>query len=80
MSKVALSREQLKEINNFLDAELASAGEDTSSILMGSNHSKKAKIKHNFFSPAKLANSTLNTQPVHELEMDRAEILSSDAI
>ena len=40
MSKVALSTEQIAEINSFLDAELASVG-DENSVFIGSTYSTK---------------------------------------
>jgi hypothetical protein len=42
MSKVALSQDQLNEINSFLDAELASVGEDNS-VFIGSSYTYNSK-------------------------------------
>jgi hypothetical protein len=60
MSKVALSQEQLQEINSFLDAELASVGEDNS-VFIGSTYTKNSIQLRETNSPA---NRTFNTQPV----------------
>lgn len=41
MSKVALSQDQLQEINSFLDAELASVGEGNS-LFIGSTYTRNS--------------------------------------
>lgn len=60
MSKVALSQGQLNEINSFLDAELASVGDDNS-IFIGSTYTKNSFHLKNNQSPQ---NQTFNTQPL----------------
>ena len=77
MSKVALSQDQLQEINSFLDAELASVGEDNS-VFIGSTYTKNSYNLRDNHSPPNAANQTLNTQPLQDF--DRAEILSSEGV
>jgi len=63
MSKKALSRDQLQEINNFLDAELASAGEDVHSGYAGSTFAKNNRLNLRYqLSPPQSINQTFSTQ------------------
>jgi len=65
MSRVALSRDQLNEINSFLDAELASVG-DENSVFFNSHYSKNSYIAQAKKTPS-LTNPndvSLNTQPL----------------
>ena len=77
MTRVALSKTQLKQINNFLDAELASIG-DESSLIMGSAHTKTSFNNRYNNSPVNLVGQSLYTQPVQDF--DRADILSTDNV